>query len=245
MKYLLIVFTLIATTLVISLMLFPSDEPVQDDKIAVTVNGHNISDFTLAAEGKNYGYHDSKSDLYESVITREILIQEAQRLEIDKEVNFRKSLKKFYENSLVKILLERKNKEITVSVSEKEIDTYLGFLGKTVSFTRLDTIPTDLAQSQAASGIKNTALFDDLAEPLRLLLSTLKPGGYGVRFDTGSEKYAIRLDSVDTSMQPHKPAKDREKIQEILMDYKREQMLNRWLTDLKAKAQIQIHHDKE
>lgn len=241
MKYLFILFALIATSLVMSILFFPNGNKLAEDKIAVTVNGHDISSVTLANERHNYGYHGTKPELYESVITREILIQEAQRQEIDKEESFRKTLKKFYENSLVKILLERKNKDIAVSVTDKEIDTYISFLGKSVSFTRLETIPSNPPKQLTASGIKNSALFDDLAEPLRLLLSTLKPGEYGIRFDTGNEKYAIRLDSVSPTGQPPEMKPDREMIKEILMEYKREQMLNQWLRDLKAKAEIKIY----
>ncbi len=241
MKYLFILFALIATTLVMSILFFPKDKKIQTDSIAVTVNGHDISSVTLANERQNYGYHGTKPDLYESVITREILIQEAQRQEIDKEDSFRKTLKKFYENSLVKILLERKNKDIAVSITDNEVNTYITFLGKNVSFTRLNTIPTDQTDLLAAPGVENSALFDDLAEPLRLLLSTLEPGEYGIRFDTGSEKYAIRLDSVSPAGQQSGKEPDRETIQEILMEYKREHMLNQWLTDLKGKAEIKIY----
>ena len=242
MKYLIIVFGLIVTTLVMSIMLLPKDKEMQHEEIAVTINGRNISNATLADEGSGYGFHGSRLELFESIITRELLIQEAQRLEIDKEESFRKALKRFYENSLVKILLERKNKDTSVSVSEQEIDTYISFLGRNVSFTRLHEIPVDPALATAAQGIENTALFDDLAEPLRLLLATLKPGEYAVRFDTGNEKYAIRLDSISQRVQKA-AAQDRNQLEENLKDYKREQLLRQWLTDLKSHATITIHQN--
>ena len=242
MKYLIIIFTLIAGTIVLSFLLFPGNNPVPEGDIALSINGHDFSGKAITAESKKHGYHDTRSELYDSVITRELLIEEAQRQKIDKEENFRKALEDFYENSLVKILLERKNRELAVSVSGEEIDTYIEFLGKNVTFTRLESIPADPVSAQAAPGVKNTALFDDLAEPLRLLLASLKPGEFAVRFDTGSDKYALRLDSVTPAAQEIRVPPDRELVKQILEEYKREQLFIRWLADLKAKARIKIHN---
>jgi hypothetical protein len=242
MKYLFIIFALVSGTIVISLFLFPDPEQMRDEEVAVSINGHNISEKTLSDAGKKYGYHDDSTQIYESVITRELLIQEAQRQNIDQEESFRKAIKDFYENSLVKILLERKNKEIAVSVSDQEVSDYLRFYGKNVTFTRLQSIPENPDNSQAVAGVKKTALFDDLAEPLKLLLASLEPGKSGVRFDTGSEKFAVRLDSVSPATQSPGDLPDRELVKEILTEYKREQMLIRWLADLKSQAKITIHN---
>lgn len=242
MKYLFIIFGLVATTLIISFFLRPDKVSIPEGEIAVTINGHNISNETLATDKHNYGYHETRNDLYDSVITREILIQEAQRQEIDKEENFRKALKQFYENSLVKILIDRKNKEIAAPVSDEDVSRYVKLLGQNISFTRLDAIPLDQAEVQSASGLTNTAVFDDLAEPLRLLLASLEPGEFGIRFDTGSEKYAIRLDNITSSHVPSNIDPDRQQIKEMISEFKREQILTQWLTSLKAKAKIQIHN---
>lgn len=243
MKYLLIIFAIIATAAIISLTFFRPEKPTTQEDIALTVNGHNISNSSISQESNKFGYHGmEKQEIYDSVITREILINEAQRQKIDKEDDFRKALKIFYETSLIKILLERENSKIQVSVSDEEIENYLSYIGKTVSFTRLDSIPTPGTDTKKIAGNANTALFDDLAEPLRLLLSTLQPGSYGIRFDTGTEKYALRLDSVNSINSPTEGRFSKQHIRDMISDYKHEQFLNQWLTDLKAKAEVTIHN---
>lgn len=242
MKYLYIILAIIGLATVITVAsLLPEKRTALKD-IALSINGHDISRESVASEGKKHGYHsDQQPELFDTLITRELLIQEAERQEINKEESFRQSLKNYYESSLVKTLLDRQNSRLQVEVSEADIDTYLAFLGKQVTFTRLEKIPASAAEAATAQGITNTAQFSDLATPVRFLLASLQPGQHGVKFDTGNEKYALRLDGVVPSPNQAGKTVDRQRVREMLEEYQKEQQMNRWLAELREKATITIH----
>ncbi len=245
MKYLFIIAAIVVLTTIISFFaLLPKDKTPEHD-IALTINGHSITDKTIAQEHKKFGYHTvAQTDLFDAIITRELLIQEAQRQGIDKEPDFKKALKDYYETSLIKVLYERKNRQLVVNVDESEINHYISYLNKTVTFTRLDKIPENASAAATATGVSDTSLFDDLADSVKVLLSSLSPGQFGVMFDTGNEKYALRLDKVQDlhNTNPYKPKKKH--IIAALKEFKREQMINAWLTGLKNNATVTIHKKK-
>jgi hypothetical protein len=246
MKYLFIILAIVCGTTALSFFLLIPPAKIPPGDIAITVNNHDIAENGVLQEITSSGYHtEEESDRYDTIITRVLLLQEAQKQKIDKEESFRKELETYYENSLIKILLERKDSQITVDVSEADINGYLSFVNTVVSFTRLDTVPNSDSEAMSARGVTKTLPFDDLATPVQLLLSSLKPGQYGVKFDTGSEKYAVRLDSVSAIDDSSPQTIDRQYILKILEDYKREQKINSWLTKLKQDAKITIHNKKQ
>ncbi len=245
MKYLIIIISLVALITFGSILSLLPKSKLPENKIALTINGHDIAKTVIERNHKRFGYHsNNKSDIYDAVITRELLIQEAQKQAIDKEDGFRRSLKDYYETSLITTLLERKNRELVVNVSQAEVDNFISYIGKTVTFTRLDTIPETQATASLAKGTSNTALFDDLAHPVKMLLSSLSPGQFGVKFDTGSEQYAIRLDKVQDLHTTIRHEPDRAKLIADLTTFKREQQINQWLAELKKNATIIIHGKK-
>jgi len=244
MKYLFAIAVIVGTVLVLSLFFLLPEEKPSVENVALTINGQQIGENQILQQAKRYGYHsEDTAELHESIITRRILINEAQRLQIDKEESFRKALKEWYENSLINILLDRQNEKLEATVSEGDIDNYISLLGKKVTFTRLEEVPDSASNASSIQGTSNSAIFDDLASSVRILLSTLTVGEFGIKYDTGSDKFAIRLDAVDTSEEISGADIDRQKIKEMIGDYKREQLMNDWLAQLRSDAQITIHQD--
>lgn len=74
----------------------------------------------------------SRKDFLENLITRKLILQDAQAKGLDKEKRFLKTIEKFWEQSLFKIAVDKKTKEIagSVSVSDKEIEAYYNNLRK-------------------------------------------------------------------------------------------------------------------
>lgn len=246
MKYLYIIFAIIGLATIFTLFFIYPEKSTPKKDIAISINGHDIGKDTVTAEGKKYGYHaDQQAEVFDTLITREVLIQEAERQAIHKEESFRQSLKIYYENSLVKTLLDRQNSKLQVAVSDADIDVYIGFLGKIVTFTRLDKVPTSATEAISAKGLTNTALFSDLATPVRLLLASLQPSQYGVKFDTGNDNYALRLDSVQSSPEYVAKTVDKQRIREMLEEHQKEQQMNRWLLELRQNAKITIHTEQK
>ena len=246
MKYIYFIIAIVlAITLFSFYFLLPAKPKPQTD-IAVTINGHDLARKTIESRYGKFGYHSQDlSDIVDEAITREILLQEAQRQGIDREPSFREALQNYYENSLIKVLLDRQNSKIKVSVTDLEIDRYLSFTGKLVTYTQLDSIPKSSDQIATAPGITNTVLFDDLALPLRLTLFSLSPGEFRITSDTGSDKTVIRLDTIEPSQASTVSHQDRKKIRDILIQFKRERQMQKWLADLKKNASITIYQPTE
>jgi len=138
------------------------------------VNGHMISQKNIDEQALKQGYHSGDTnDSIDSLVTRQLLLDEAQRVGIDKEGDFRKALKDYYEQSLIRVLTDRKLKSITVTISEEDIDRYLSCSGKIYTFTR---IPMEKESPLTKQGRQNSVLFDDLSESLRSLLANLNTG---------------------------------------------------------------------
>jgi hypothetical protein len=246
MKYLYTILAIVGLASILTLFFIFPEKSIPEKDIFLSINGHDITKDTVTAEGKKYGYQtDRHTDFFDTLITRELLIQEAERLAIHKEESFRQSLKTYYESSLVKTLLDRQNSTLQVAVTDADIDTYTEFLGKIVTFTRLDTVPKSAAEASSARGLTNTALFSDLATPIRLLLFSLQPSQYGVNFDTGTESYALRLDGVQPSPDHATKTIDRQRIREMLEEHQREQQMKRWLLQLRQNATITIHKEQK
>lgn len=243
MKYIIIMLLLVCAGTSATLYFVWPEQSVDTTNVAVSVNGHNLDKNRVRLAGEKIGYHSEEyADLLDSAITRELLIQEAQRQDLDKEESFRVSLKTFYEESLIKTLMDREYSKPTTQITDAEVDTYLSYFGKTITFSRLPfednkvQIPTDVPASQ------NEVLFDDLAEPMKILLSGLKVGGYVVKFDTGNEQYAIRLEKVGEVGDKITTLPGKERVKVMLEEYKQQQQIDNWLYELRKKASITIHN---
>lgn len=66
---------------------------------------------------------EARDEFLEEIIKKEILIQEAKNLNLDKKEQFIRSIERYWEATLIKDLMERKGKEISklIVVSQEEI----------------------------------------------------------------------------------------------------------------------------
>jgi hypothetical protein len=120
-------FLLIITLFLVGLACARQPSP---EKIAV-----RIGDYTLTAGEFDELFSDLKGadDTPESrelflknLITRKILLQEAQRMGLDKQKDFLRSIENFWEQSLLKLIIDKKTKDISssITVSEPEIEDH-------------------------------------------------------------------------------------------------------------------------
>lgn len=223
MKYLLTILALVAISSMVTLYYLWPDTPPE-------VNG---DDNALHASS----YHQPGQQAREAAsVTRQILVQEAQRVGIDKENSFRKSLKEYYEQSLVKVLTDRKLAEMKVSVSEDDVDRYLSRFGHVFTFTRFSI---EGGTVQEDSGFQSTVLFGELSVTLRLLIADLNPGESAKQFETGTEINLIRLDKIELADAPAVVKSDRSRVREQLENHQRSLQIDRWINGL------QKEHDQQ
>ncbi len=241
MKYLFTILGLVLlSTAVTFYFLWPSDKKVPKN-IVLSVNGHLISQKQLTEQQQRQGYHSLLAgDSIDSLVVKQLLLDEAQRLGIDKEDEFRKSLKDYYEQSLIKVLMDRTLGSLSANVSEVAIDRYLAGSGKMFTFTR---IPMENGKPLLEQKTQNRVLFDDLSESLRLLLASLQPGEEVLQFETGTEIGIIHLDKVELSEGNDAIMYGRDRVREALADYQKSLEIDRWINSLRKKASIVVYEE--
>jgi hypothetical protein len=238
MKYLLIIFSIVVCSSMVSLYYLSPPDPMPSEDVALQVNGHSISYENIEEQHRKTGYHstDREGDI-NSLVTKQLLIDEAQRLGLDKNDDFRMALKSYYEQSLIRLLTDHKLASVKVKITDKDINRYLGSSGKIFTFTR---IPLEKGSPVEEQSQQNSVLFDDLSVSLRLLLATIQPGEQVGQFETGTEVSIIRLDKIDpaTAFEPVAYARDR--VREQLENYQRSLEIGRWIKGLRNKASITV-----
>ncbi len=245
MKYLIIIVCFLAAlSLVTILIIVPSPAP-EEKNVVVKVNDSNITSSMLETSEKSRpSHHENRLEFLNSVVIEQVLLQEAQRQKIDKEPEFREAIKKYYEQSLIKILLERHNQTIDDAVTEEEIDQFLSYFGKTITFSIAQGTGSQIApEIDWSASTPETERFDDLSSTMQPLLVGLQPGNTRAVFDTGNEWFAIRVDNLTGETRPDISAIPREMVQSIISTHKREQQLNSWINSLVSGADITIRED--
>jgi len=103
---------------------------VPSDKIVVQINDYplTLSEYNEMLEEAGISGEPVKTReaFVENLINRKLLLQEAQRKGLDKEKDFLRSIEKFWEQSLLKIIIDKKTSEILsgLEVTDKEMEDY-------------------------------------------------------------------------------------------------------------------------
>jgi hypothetical protein len=243
MKYLFTILALVMLSSAVTLYyLWPSAPSIAQD-VALSINGHFFSQQQIDDQYHRKGYHSENTDSsIDSLVTKQLLLDEAQRLGLDKEEEFRKALKDYYEQSLIKVLADRKLQSVTVTVSEQDIDRYLSYSGKMFTFTRIPVENGKLLEKQSR---QDSVLFDDLSESLRLILATLQLGERIVQFETGTEVGVIHLAKMEKADGFEPVLYERSRVRELLGNYQKSLEIDRWINSLRKKASIVVYGEEE
>jgi len=105
-----------------------------DNRVVAQVNNYRMTVEDLRYELNNIA-HDEKGllgtqmgrrEFMDRLLEKEILLQEAQRLGLDREKDFMKTIESYWEQALLKLLLEKKSNEILgfIHVYDNEIEEY-------------------------------------------------------------------------------------------------------------------------
>ncbi len=247
MKYLISIACFLALlSLVTIFIISPSPSP-EEKSVVMKVNDSSITSSMLEKSEKGRSsHHENRREFLNSVVIEQLLLQEAQLQKIDQEPQFREAIKEYYEQSLIKILLERHNQSIDDTVTEQEIDLFLSYFGKMLTFTITQGTGSQVTpEIDWSAGTTKTERFDDLSSTMQPLLVGLQPGETRAVFDTGNEWFAIRVDNVAGDTSPETATIPRETVKSIITTTKREQQLNSWINELVSKADISIKEDKQ
>ncbi|RLC23581.1 MAG: hypothetical protein DRH93_06845 [Deltaproteobacteria bacterium] len=221
---------------------------VFDTRLEISKPFLSINDRIISKDEFEKMYHAKTShsmtreQFIESIITKQLLIQEAIKVKINKEENFRRSVENFYEQSLIKILLDRKLDSLVVDVTNDEIAKYETFLQNKLFLTKMSYPSLKDAQQKNNETIeKIEADFIDLSGDLKFIVLNLKPGGSSKPRVSDSGIFVYRLDDVqkkETSKIDHSKQFDIKKVSVFIQDKKKEQIMDEWADTLRETAQI-------
>lgn len=205
-----------------------------------------INDRVISTDEFNKLYKSShikdKNEFINSLITKELLIQESQKEGIDKEESFRLSIQNFYEQSLIKLLIDRKLSSLNITIDEEEINRYILFLNKELHLTifNFNTLNEAIKNTYRDSG-KKIISFEELSDEIKDQIMLINEGEITGPIKINEEYIRIRLDKIESiSSKKDLSRTEINKIKELLKSRKKEKIINDWINDLREKASIKI-----
>jgi predicted HNH restriction endonuclease len=119
-----------ALSILLSPVFAMAGEPQGDDKVLVKINNYSltVADFEAETHGKLPGgltagdLEKVKAGLLDALITKKLLIQEAQKQNFDKDKAFVKEIERYWEQALLKLLYKKRSLELLSEISKSESD---------------------------------------------------------------------------------------------------------------------------
>lgn len=185
----------------------------------------------------------SREQFAESVIDKQLLIQEALRMEINREESFRQSVENFYEQSLIKTLLDRKLDSLVVDVTNDDIAKYERLMQQKVFLTRMTYPSLTDAQNQTRETVQTMESdFINLSGDLKFMVLTLEKGAVSKPDIKGMEGIVVyRLDDIqerEASGTDQTAEFDIKQVSLFIQDKKKEQLVNEWTGNIRESADI-------
>ena len=235
-----IISILIVLSAGIGYVLFPSHISQKDAAVIVNDRIITTDEFNTLYSSRPRDTA-GKQEFINSLITKELLIQESQKEGIDREEPFRKSIQSFYEQSLIKLLMDRKFASFPGAVSDEELDRYHALAGSTVRLTMFSFGDAEEARKgDYKDGKRMSPHFENLSGDIRNALFRIKEGEMTTPVRCGDSYLVIRLDRIEAHPSQAMTPEERTKMKEMLSEERKEQMIGDWIAGLRAKASIRI-----
>lgn len=239
MKYIWYLIALIASFAALVAYFTTKPHPVEKN-IAISINRKQITHDEFNARFASVQATD-RQDFINSLIVRELMIQDAQKEGIDKDEAFRRSIQDYYEQSLVKQVIDKKIKSLKVDVTDHEIDHFTAFQNSTVKVTAFRADNENAAKKgQFKSQETKTLRVNDFAGDISDSLESLKEGSLTPPSCSADGCVVFRLDSVTTPASETLSAENRRKARIRLLERKKQRAMDSWIADLRAKSDIRI-----
>jgi hypothetical protein len=235
MRYVLsILLIAVLLTITTGYYLFQKNKPDPDQ--GLVINDRRISSSEFEKIYRNFSQtKEDRPQFIESLIIRELLIQEARKIGLDQDEDFRSSIQNFYEQSLAKILFERKADTFTYNPSQQEIARFLELQDYQVEIALWA-----ISDQGACEEKKYATAFRDLAASMQVAVLPLAVGAESAPFLLDEQEYILRLDSLikrpgadDADISPEQAR------QIIALDHQEQSVAN-WLHGLRKHAKVTI-----
>ena len=231
-----------AVAVIILCVTVKGDLPVKDAALIINKKVMGRDELNARFASVNATVHNGdKRDFISSLVTKELLIQEAQKEGIHKNEAFRRSIQDYYEESLVKQIMDKKIADLKVDVSDAETEQFATFQNSTLTVT-LYSAKNEQAVSRGEKVFveTKTVRVSDLSADMADRLETIKPGESTPPLCSAHGCDVFRLDAV---VQPPTTALSPEahkKMRSLLHERKKQRLIDAWLAELKAKSTITI-----
>jgi hypothetical protein len=215
---------------------------VEVSKPVLSINNRIISKAELAKMMESKPHQMTREMFIESIIDKQLLIQEAVNNNINKEESFRRSVENFYEQSLINVLLDRKFKSLIVDVTNDEIARYEELMQSRLSLTKMIYPSLEDVQNFSHATIKRIeSNFIDLSEHLKFIVLNLGKGQLSKAEITDFGVSIYRLDEIQKIKKPgigDFEEFDIKRVSLYIQDKKKEALMKKWIDKIRENAEI-------
>jgi len=226
-------------------------------KIIATVNGESVYvkdlDRSLELSAKRDPMFkitpETLKGQVDMLIDKRLLIQEARGKKLDQTDRFINTIKAFWEQTLIRDLVNFKDKEIsnTVSVSEEEIRDYHDNMSHQKTFKVVKSADRDqilkLARMEPSSIEWQETIgpvnYNDISSPLIMKAFELEEGKTGVIKDR--DMYYLFYVTGYKTISVSPVGKIKAEIEQKISGAKKQESFRNWLRDVKGKANVEIN----
>ncbi len=241
--------------------------PTGDDRVVAKVNNYEmtIADFKEGLETTPLDNRlaanslEAKNDVLESLITKRVLLQAAQKENFDKEKAFMREIERHWEQALLKLLFKKKSYELSrhILIADSEvISEYKNEKRKifaeiiilkdnsaaerlSASADKFDATKESVRDRIASKELAEWWVLGDLPAYLEEPLFSLKAGEVSRPIKSADNWAVIRaLKEEELDIGPFEKAAP--KVREHIMRKKKEEAFEKWISSLRKGANVKI-----
>jgi len=240
MKYLLSAASILAALclgLLIAPLLTPRPKPIEG---SLVINQRIYQPQELETRLGATPYHfDSRGELISDLIYRELLLQEAKKQAIDSESDFLLSMRDFYEQSMIKTLIDRQYRDPRHNPTPDQIALCQPLLTRRFNLQRLNYPNYEAARANTTSSRDDYNLpYLDLPEETRSALLELNGAELSEPQHTGSGWFRLQLLGISPLSATSLPSLAEQ--EELCRIELKRQSIQNWIESLYRKSTIEI-----
>lgn len=240
MKYIYCIIAIVLLLSVVMWQLSVTDSGKLPDQNALLINERVIPFVELQQRWQEQPYHyQEQKEFIEDQVVRELLLQEAVSAGIADEEQFKRLVKDYFEQSLVKTLLDRKLLEQKIPLSPEDISRFRAAqqLRYRLTLIRYQTYQLALDDSEGQPQ-PLTGDFVDLPAAVTVRLLHLTRAVLSTPFADSDGFFRVRIEQIERSAQNSQTAASDEELQHQLGYLLQQQKLAEWLQQVRQQAVI-------
>ncbi len=182
-------------------------------------------------------YHQETSQSFlEELISQQLLVDQAIKQGVASEPAFKRSVQTFFEQSLVRTLLERKIASLETTVSSDEIAAWQQAWAQSYQLSLIRTGSAAASEQVVSQQLQQH--FSELPDVFKLLLLNLQPGELSEPVSDGDGWLQLRIDRIEAAQPAAITQFSDADVEQRLRMVKQQQELDRWMVSLKEQAEI-------